>query len=406
MDLQRKDGESKFQYHKRIVEGKLVDKTLSDIDYSELSELVYGKQYASDVARRMMYGSKRTLELLDEETLLNMSSESEDEELDRLEDKILELKMERQKFRDQRREFNKLVSASGRDEYLKDRIVEAANKVNETFENLYDEVVHVSKPNGKNSAVLVFSDWHYGMTTDNIYNKYNSSICKQRVKEVTQKAIDRAVFNECNELHVVVLGDLFHGAIHTGVRVASDELVCDQMMNVSEILAQSLIYMSRFMNKIYVHMTYGNHARTVQNKKDSIHRDNMERVIRWWLEQRLANYENIIISAEPRYEILFLEVCNHGICAAHGDLDSVKGSPKLLHTLLQKNYDIDFEYLILGDKHHYERFDELGITSVICGSLCGTDDYANEKRLYSDPSQLLLIVNEKEGIDAEYKLKC
>lgn len=43
---------------------------------------------------------------------------------------------------------------------------------------------------------------------------------------------------------------------------------------------------------------------------------------------------------------------------------------------------------------------------MICGSLCGTDDYANDKRLFSYPSQLLLIVNEENGVDAEYKLKC
>lgn len=405
MDLQRRDGESNLQYHKRMVEGKLVDKTLADVDYSELSELVYGKSYASDVARRMMYGSKRTLELIDDEMLSNMMSNEDNKEIDRIEDKIIELKMERQKLRDQRREYNKIINSSGRDEYLKDRIVEAANKVSELYDPMYDEV-ELSKPNGENSAVLIFSDWHYGMTTDNIYNKYNSEICKQRVKEVTQKAIDRMIINECGELHIIVLGDLFHGAIHTGVRVASDELVCDQMMNVSEVLAQSIIYMSMFIENVYVHMTYGNHARTVQNKNDSIHRDNMERVVRWWLEQRLSGYSNINVCEESKNEMIFVNVRNHGICAVHGDLDNVKSAPRLLHTLLNKKCGIDFEYLILGDKHHYERIDELGITSVICGALCGTDDYANDKRLYSDPSQLLLIVNEEEGVDAEYKLKC
>ena len=43
---------------------------------------------------------------------------------------------------------------------------------------------------------------------------------------------------------------------------------------------------------------------------------------------------------------------------------------------------------------------------MIVGALCGTDDYANEHRLYSRPGQLMLIVSEEEGVDAEYKLKC
>ena len=57
--------ESQLDYHKRLVYGKLVDKTLADMDYTELAELVYGQPYSSDVARRMLYGSRRTLELMD-----------------------------------------------------------------------------------------------------------------------------------------------------------------------------------------------------------------------------------------------------------------------------------------------------------------------------------------------------
>lgn len=60
--LERQQGESALDYHKRLIWGKLVDKTLCDVSYSDLSELVYGQRYSPDVARRMMYGSRRTLE--------------------------------------------------------------------------------------------------------------------------------------------------------------------------------------------------------------------------------------------------------------------------------------------------------------------------------------------------------
>ena len=67
MQLTQRNGETALDHHKRLVYGKLVDKTLSDVDYSELAEVLYGRPYASDVARRMMYGSCRTLELMDEQ---------------------------------------------------------------------------------------------------------------------------------------------------------------------------------------------------------------------------------------------------------------------------------------------------------------------------------------------------
>lgn len=65
-DFKRLPGETDFEHHKRLVFGKLVNKTLSDVDYEELAQHVYGRDYSSDVARRMMYGSKFTLELLDQ----------------------------------------------------------------------------------------------------------------------------------------------------------------------------------------------------------------------------------------------------------------------------------------------------------------------------------------------------
>ena len=124
MDLAKKSTESAFDYHKRLIEGKLDDKTLSDIDYSELSELVYGKSYSSDVARRMMYGSKKTLELLEEEKINRIEDFNIISELDQ---RTAELKKEKQRFFDQRREYNKSVAKDGRREHLEDRLVEAAS---------------------------------------------------------------------------------------------------------------------------------------------------------------------------------------------------------------------------------------------------------------------------------------
>lgn len=403
IDLRRIESESPLAYHKRLVYGKLVDKTLADCDYSELAELIYGQPYSSDVARRMMYGSRKTLELLDDERTQQVSDSSL---LSELELKRAEIQQERQRFFDQRREFNRLITAEGRKEHLYESLAVAADKLMESigcvFENNHFDHVH----SDDTEAVLVFSDWHYGMETSNVFNKYNTEICKARVINTVNAAIHRISLHRCRKLHVVVLGDLMHGAIHTSARVASEELACDQLMQASEILAQAILKLSQYVEETAVYVTYGNHARTVQNKHDSIHRDNMERLVPWWLAQRMQAYDNITIMPEPENEFLFINACGHDICASHGDLDTARCSPRLLTTVFQKKYGKDIEYILLGDKHHRESFNELGVTATVCGSLCGTDDYANDKRLYSHPEQLLLIVDPEYGIDAEYRLKC
>lgn len=401
LNIEKQINESELDYHKRIIYGKLVDKTLADMDYSELSELVYGKPYSSDVARRMMYGSCRTLDLVNKDNLNNIEH---DNILNELDSKILELKKERQKFFDQRREYHKVISKEAREEHLCEMLIAAASSLSETVGHAYSP--YVVGESSDSEAILVFSDWHFGLKTYNVFNEYNTEICKERVSKVINSTIERLMLHSCKKLHVVVLGDLCHGAIHNSARVASEEYVCDQLMQASEILAQSIEQLSEFVPETIVYTTYGNHARTVQNKNDSIHRDNMERLVPWWLSQRLAKHKNIIIAPDEGNEFIFVNSCGHEFCASHGDNDSVRNSPRLLSVLFQKKYGKDIEYVLLGDKHHRESFDELGVSAMLCGSLCGTDDYANNKRLYSTPSQLLLIVKPECGVDAEYRLAC
>lgn len=404
IDITRKPNETDFEYHKRIIYGKRVDKTLSDMDYSELSKFAYGRTLSFDVARRMFQGSEETLLLLDREREEGIDDKHLLSELD---EKMIELRKERQKFFDQRREYSKIVSSEARYEHILSELCRSAQQLSDTVGCMYhhiDESSHLAA--GVSEAVLVLSDWHYGLETENIFNKYDTNICKSRVKSVSNKTVNKLLLHQCHKLHIVVLGDLIHGAIHTSARVASEELVCDQLMQASEILAQTIEMLSAYVDETVVYVTYGNHARTVQSKNDSIHRDNMERLIPWWLSQRLSSHKNIYIQDDTGTEFLFVTACGHQLCASHGDNDAVKSSPRILSTLFQKKYKKDIEYILLGDKHHRESFEELGVTSMICGSLCGADDYANNKRLYSTPSQLLLIVTPEDGVDAEYQIKC
>lgn len=406
MDLERKIGESDIAYHKRLVYGKLEDKTLSGVDYDELSRYLYGKQFSRDVARRLTYGSYRTLKIMDSQVANTPSKEELSFEIA---EQTRELQKERQRYFDQRREYKKMLSEEGRREHLEAALAVAAGKLDETVGRIFPDanvIDYLNTIESGTEAVLVFSDWHYGMVADNVFNKYNTKICAERVEHVVRQAVNRMLLHRCSKLHIVILGDVMHGAIHTSARVASEELAADQLMQVSEILAQAIEYLSQFVEHTLVYTTYGNHARTVQNKKDSIHRDNMERIVPWWLRQRLKGLDSITIVSEEENEFLFIEACGHQFVAAHGDMDSVKSSPRLLATLFQKKYGMDIEYVLLGDKHHRESFDEVGICAMICGSLCGTDDYANSKRLYSQPEQLLLIVTKDDGVDAEYRIKC
>lgn len=401
---ERREGEADFDYGLRLIEIKVEQKP-DDLDWEDIVEAL-GLDCHRDSLRKAAsvtpYSGYAVAQYF-KRKFAAADKPEQDEYLGELDFKIMEMRKETKRFYDQRREFNKLVDRLGREENLEDRLVDAAIALNEQLPLCVDKDVHYTYDD--NEAILVFADWHYGMKTDNIWEKFNTEVCRNRVERLVETAIERIRLHRCRRLHILLLGDMAHGAIHTSARVASEELVCDQVMQVSEIIAQAVNALADEVEETVVHATYGNHLRTVQNKNDSIHADNMERLIPWWLEQRLGDRGDVVFPEAEYYEFLYFDVCGYNICATHGDLDNVKNAGRTLNTLFVKKYGSEIDYVILADKHHKEEFEELGIESMIVRSLCGTDEYANGKRLYSTPGQLMMVFKPGIGADAYYQIK-
>lgn len=401
---ERREGEADFEYGLRLIEIKVEQKP-DDLDWEDIVEAV-GLDCHRDSLRKAAsvtpYSGYAVAQYF-KRKFAAADKSNQDEYLGELDFKIMEMRKEAKRFYDQRREFHKLVDRLGREENLEDRLVDAAIALNEQLPLRVDK--NICYTYDDNEAILVFADWHYGMKTDNIWEKFNTEVCRNRVERLVETAVERIRLHRCRRLHILLLGDMAHGAIHTSARVASEELVCDQVMQVSEIIAQAVNALADEVEETVVHATYGNHLRTVQNKNDSIHADNMERLIPWWLEQRLGDRGDVVFPEAEYYEFLYFDVCGYNICATHGDLDNVKNAGRTLNTLFVKKYGSEIDYVILADKHHKEEFEELGIESMIVRSLCGTDEYANGKRLYSTPGQLMMVFKPGIGADAYYQIK-
>lgn len=400
---ERREGEDQYEYGLRLISTKIEQKP-DDLDWEDIVESL-GLDCHRDSLRKAA-----SVTPYSGYAVMQYFMKKENENADRLGDdylgvveaKTAELRKEAQKFYDQRRELNKLLSKEGRSEHLEEALIEAASKLNQELPLVIPTNERMT--GGKNEAVLFLADWHYGMVANNIWEQYDTNICRQRVIRLVAKVQERLKLHDVRKLHIVLLGDMAHGAIHVSARVASEELVCEQIMHVSEMLAQAITVLAGTVEETVIHATYGNHLRTIQNKNDSIHADNTERLIPWWLKQRLGDCEYIKFPDAEYYEFLYFDVCGKKVCATHGDLDSVSNAGKMLNTLFNKQYGTGIDYAVLADKHHQEEFEELHIESYVARSLCGTDEYANGKRLYSTPGQLLMIFTPEEGRDACYQI--
>ena len=319
-----------------------------------------------------------------------------------LQEQLDELYKAKRQLWDQRREYNKILTSDARAEHLVEKLIDAAKIA--PLQN-YSEMFEFKNEDSSEEAVLLLSDWHYGQVSDNIWNTYSVAICKERVTNLFDKVSLALKEHSIKTLHIVLLGDFVNGSIHTTCRVASEENTCDQLMHVSELLAHFINALSIYVDNVNVYSTYGNHARTIQNKEDSIHSDNLERVIPWWIAQRLSKNAKVHVIDSEYYEFIYFDVCGYNIVCTHGDLDQFKQLGVTINSLFSKKYGKTIDYTFSGDKHHLESFEQFGIESTLVGSLCGTDEYANNKRLYSKPMQTLCIFTPDDGKLCSYNIK-
>lgn len=401
-DLHRLENENEEQFIFRL--GSAKDSGNLDMSWDEIADIINKEfradesEYRSEAAYRKPYQqAKRYFE-----SNVFKTYKDEDSYFKELRLQKDELYKEKRKLFDQRREYNKLLTSDARAEHLNDELLRIAENLNREYPLVQlDEYKSV---NTKKEALLAFSDWHYGMITENIWNTYNTDICRKRVEKLVSKVIEYLELNQIDMLHIALLGDAAHGGCHVSCRVKSEEDVCDQIMHVSEIMAEAINKLSAYVNHITVYSCYGNHLRTIQNKQDSVDSDNLEKLIPWWLKQRLKDNSKIDIVESEYKEFTRIDICGYHVCCVHGNLDSFKNLGSTVNTIFSRKFGETIDYTISGDKHHLEEFEQFDIESILIRSLCGTDDYANEKRLYSKPGQTLMIFNLEDGREATYHI--
>lgn len=388
MEFSRRPDELEEQYIYRICSNK--DKIGNWYDVAEIINANLGYEYTESKYRKQYHAYQRMFKNVERQ-----------DEVDEHQMQLDELYKAKVRLQDQRRVYNNILRSDARYEHLEEVIKNSVESLKDEVPLVFEKPIMEVRDK---EAVLAISDIHYGMNYEGVWNKYNTEIAKERIQTLVLRTIEYIMEHCPKVLHIVLLGDSAHGAIHVNARIQSDEDVCDQIIHISEILAKAISTLASYVPQTIVYSTYGNHLRTIQNKNESVHSDNMEKIIPWYLKARLSDRDDIDVRDENKYEFIYLDVCGHGIVATHGDLDSFRRMGVNLSTMFHKAYGLDVEYTISGDKHHIEEYEQLGVESILVPSLCGTDSYANEKRLYSKPAQTLMFFTPRDGRQCTYNI--
>lgn len=393
MTLQQKPDESNFEYQKRLVYGKLVDKTLADMDYTELAEALYGQAYAPDVARRMVYGSKRTLDAVERDFDNGIQNE---DVLSALDNKRFELQKERQKYFDQRNALNKLLRERSRQEELNEILTEAVMSGN--LPQLSYQRVEIDPTD--NDLLVSLNDIHYGANVQNYWNTYNSDVCREMMCRYLDRIIAIGETHRSENCIVWANGDEISGNIHQSITVTNKENVIEQIKGVSELIAEFLAELSKHFRQVVFVSVAGNHSRIDPNKDRALVSERLDDLVEWYLGARLQNFENVQIGigSEKVDDTMYLiDVRGKTYCGVHGDFDGSASKVQSLQTMARKPL-----YAVLSGHLHHNKMDEVqGVKTIMAGSFLGMDDYCVQKRIVGRAEQMVCVCD-ADGVRCSY----
>lgn len=325
------------------------------------------------------------------------SNTGKETNLSSLEKTLLQIREERLKLSDERIQNNAYIRRLDREKTLIE-IAEIASR-NLGGKRLLPEASFLSERTGSKKAILQLSDWHYGIDIDNPWNLYNTEIAKERLLQLKLSVIHKCKCNDVNEIYVVNLGDLISGRIHETIRIQNRIDVITQVLEVSELLAEFLSDLVTQSFKVKYISCSDNHSRLEPKKELSLDLESLTRVTDKFLRLSLKDTVEFIESPYG-HDIATFKVFDYNIVAVHGHKDTPKNIVSNMSLTTHQYYNL----ALTAHLHHFSA-DETNETVIVSnGSLMGVDEYAQQLRLTSKPSQNLIICSEESVVDSIHRI--
>ncbi|MGL5381063.1 metallophosphoesterase family protein [Clostridium sp.] len=395
--IERLSNETDFEYYKRI--GLLKLQREIDLEWDELAIITQCDESGTHY-RKKMYGVKETAEYYEEkiDKLVKAKTEEiEDMRLKEIEEKIFIMEKEKVKLRDQRNDLNLIKREIARIEHLEEMFKENIESLPSKEKLIHDEVL--DRNDSSVTGACVISDIHVGCDVDNVLDRYNPNICKEKMNYYINKVIEHGKFHNIDKMFVLICGDEISGIIHETNRYASRMDIVEQVTYASELLSEAIDKLSDHF-ECEVGMVQGNHSRIVADKSKSVTSESFTLLINRFMKKRLKDNENVsfIENEDKDEEQLLFKIRNHTVFMAHGNQD---GDGKLDRTIeMFKDKKIDF--IIRGHFHSPSQFERNNTTIITNGCFAG-EQYSKNARLYSPSVQKFLLFDD-DGLRCSYDI--
>lgn len=316
--------------------------------------------------------------------------------------------IDRQKMRDLTRQVNEIYRSESRSELLRETIAEAIT-------NLDPVVIPFSPINneGEKTLVVGIGDLHYGAKIKveglmgETINEYDSEVFEKRMWKLLGEIETICEKENIGEVAVFLVGDLIDGMLRQSQLMKLQYGMIESTMRLSEFLAQWLNELS-VCALVSVCAVSGNHSevRPLGSKKGQFEDENLEKIVMWYLAERL--YENDSIMVQPEVKKLHLvEVRGFNFLLLHGDgekkIDQIARDAVNL-------YGRSIDFFVCGHKHREQELPS-GMTSdgnstiIRVPSVCGVDSFANSKGYGGRPGAVATVIEKGYGRRCVYPIQ-
>ena len=322
------------------------------------------------------------------------SAMKDDEYQSELQEDIRRVQMEKQKLRDERTEYNRLIRTEAR----KESYLELVQRViSETTVPYKYEPVEQDIECGENSLLIHLTDIHTGIEINSFFNRFDETVLIERLNRYRDKICKVRKMHNAGKAYIVI-GEIVSGLIHNNLRLQNNLDLIEQFKLVSELIASMLVDLSSHFDEIYVYTTPGNHSRLSPRKEDALDGENLDILLPFYLRAKLQNYENIAICENTfEREIAVFQIGSKWIMAAHGHKDTPQNVVQNFTLMFKVQPDI----VLLGHRHTNSLTTVFDTKVVQSGCVSGSDEYAIGVRKCNKPEQTISVID-KNGLVCIY----
>lgn len=318
--------------------------------------------------------------------------------------------IERQKIRDLSRQARDVFRAESRSELLRETVREAIASLPEIKRP--PKVPHFGVSDNK-TLVVGIGDLHYGANIrveglfGDLVNSYNSDVYETRMELLFYELAAICDKEKVSEITLFMVGDLLEGMIHRSQLMKLEYGLIESAMRLSEHLSNWIARLSE-VARVSVYACSGNHSeiRPLGSKKGEFEEENLERIVMWYLAERLKDVSGVYIDPECR-KMKFLPVQGFNFLLFHGDGEK-KISEIAKATINQYGETIDF--FVCGHAHCENEFPS-GMTSngdsviIRVPSVCGVSQYAQNKGYNGKAGAVATLIERDYGRRCVYPIR-